>query len=203
MDTPWGFAQHTENVADGITIVHTAGHGGIILDPARTAAMPAYMASASHAGRSAYEEDCDWCMPVLIFEAEFRAYYQNTGQPDADAVFNSAKTCLRNWHPDVYERFYSVTLDPRESYTRAKKHFDEENKDNWVTTAAWGDWHPNVPAGMVAVCARLGRDERTRCGKERFFLIPASEYSARDPGNKPRFAFVIDPAKHTEIPAIS
>jgi hypothetical protein len=47
MNTPWGFAQHTERVADGIDIVSTASHGGIMLDPSRIAAMPAYMSNAS------------------------------------------------------------------------------------------------------------------------------------------------------------
>ena len=37
----------------------------------------------------------------------------------------------------------------------------------------------------------------------RFFLIPASEYSLGAPDKAPRFAFVINPEKHKEIPPIS
>ena len=203
MDTPWGFAQQTENVAPGITIVHTAGHGGIILVPDRAAAMPAYMASASFTGPSSYEEDCDWCMPVLVFEAEFRAYYQRQQHPDPNAVFESARKCLCNWHPDVYEKFYGGALAPEESYIRAKAHFYEANRSNWVAIAAFGDWHPAVPEGMVAVCARLGHDHEKRRGEERFFLVPASEYSLRHSTESPRFAFVIDPQKHREIEPVS
>jgi uncharacterized protein DUF7007 len=203
--TPWGPAQHVEHVADGIDIVSTASHGGILLDPNRVAAMPAYMSNASHAGPSAYEEDCDWCMPVLIFENEFRAYYARTKHPDdIAAVFTSAKASLRNWRPAVYEQFYGVALKPEESYTRAKEQFYEENKNNWIAVAAWGDWHKDVPAGMVAAAARLGCDADKRPSKERrFFLIPASEYAPGPSDKAPRFAFVINLEKHKEIPPIS
>ena len=119
--TPWGVAQHIEHVADGIDIVSTASHGGIMLDPSRVAAMPAYMSNASHAGPSAYEEDCDWCMPVLIFENEFRAYYTRTKRPDIGAVFTSAKASLRNWRPAIYEQFYGVALKPEESYSNSRQ----------------------------------------------------------------------------------
>jgi hypothetical protein len=198
MNPPWGFAQHTERVADGIDIVSTASHGGIILDPSRVAAMPAYMSNASHAGPSAYEEDCDWCMPVLIFENEFRAYYTRTTHPDIAAVFTSAKASLRNWRPAVYEQFYGVALKPEESYTRAKEQFARDNQDNWVAIIAWGDWHPDVPAGMVAVTARLGKD-RARQGDTRYFLIPTPEYSAYTSSARQPFGFVIDLNHHTEI----
>jgi hypothetical protein len=202
--TPWGAAQHIEHVADGIDIVSTASHGGIMLDPNRVAAMPAYMSNASHAGPSAYEEDHDWCMPVLIFENEFRTYYTKTKHPDIAAVFTSAKASLRNWRPAVYEQFYGGALKPEESYTRAKKQFYEENKNNWIAVAAWGDWHKDVPAGMVAAAARLGCDAEKRSSKEwRFFLIPASEYSPRPSDTTPRFAFVINLEKHKEIRPIA
>jgi len=201
--TPWGAAQHIEHVADGIDIVSTASHGGIVLDPSRVAAMPAYMSNASHAGPSAYEEDCDWCMPVLIFENEFRTYYTRTKRPDITTIFTSAKASLRNWHPAVYEQFYGVALKPEESYTRAKEQFYEDNKNNWIAVTAWGDWHKDVPAGMVAVRARLGCDERNSSGNARFFLIPASEYSPAPSDKGPHFAFVINPEKHKEIPPIS
>ncbi|MGO9233739.1 MAG: DUF7007 domain-containing protein [Methylocella sp.] len=202
--TPWGAAQHIEHVADGIDIVSTASHGGIMLDPNRVAAMPAYMSNASHAGPSAYEEDHDWCMPVLIFENEVRTYYTKTKHPDIAAVFTSAKASLRNWRPAVYEQFYGVALKPEESYTGAKKQFYEENKNNWIAVAAWGDWHKDVPAGMVAAAARLGCDAEKRSSKERrFFLIPASEYSPRPSDTTPRFAFVINLEKHKEIRPIA
>jgi hypothetical protein len=202
--TPWGAAQHIEHVADGIDIVSTASHGGILLDPSRVAAMPAYMSNASHAGPSAYEEDHDWCMPVLIFENEFRTYYARTKRPDIAAVLSSAKAALRNWRPAVYEQFYGVALKPGESYTRAKEQFYEENKGSWIAIAAWGDWHKDVPAGMVAACALLGCYAETRSSKERrFFLIPASEYSLGPSDKAPRFAFVINLEKHKEIRPIS
>jgi hypothetical protein len=142
-------------------------------------------------------------MPVLIFENEFRTYYTRTKRPDITTIFTSAKASLRNWHPAVYEQFYGVALKPEESYTRAKEQFYEDNKNNWIAVTAWGDWHKDVPAGMVAVRARLGCDERNSSGNARFFLIPASEYSPAPSDKGPHFAFVINPEKHKEIPPIS
>jgi hypothetical protein len=153
MHTPWGRAQHTETVAQGISVVSTAGHGGILLDSARTAAMPAYMRSASFAGPSAYEEDCDWCMPALVFEGEFRAFYERQRGSNIGAIFTRAKDMLRNCLPEVFEAFYSVTLQPGESSKRDEQQFYERNKNNWLTIAAFGDWHASVPKGMVAVAA--------------------------------------------------
>lgn len=76
MDTPWGKADSVELIADGIYTVSTPSHGGILLLPERLAAMPNYMRRPLFLDLyAAYEEDCDWCMPVIIFEKEFRAYY--------------------------------------------------------------------------------------------------------------------------------
>jgi hypothetical protein len=198
MHTPWGDAQTIDAVGDGILDVTTASHGGIILDEKSTAAMPACMRSASFAGPSAYEEDCDWCMPALVFEQKFRAFYEGQRRSNIDAIFTRAKDMLRNCLPEVYEAFYSVTLKPGESSKRDEQQFYERNKNNWLTIAAYGDWHASVPKGMVAVAATIG-GRRRAAGPERYFLIPASEYAAYPGDPKHRFAFVIDPSRFTEI----
>ena len=43
MHTPWGSSQHQRVLAEGITSVSTASHGGVHLDRKRNAAMPDYM----------------------------------------------------------------------------------------------------------------------------------------------------------------
>jgi hypothetical protein len=105
---------------------------------------------------------------------------------------------LRDWRPDIYERFYQVTLQPGESYSRDKQDFHLANKNNWIVATAWADWHPDVPAGMVAVSARL-RSERAQRGRERYFLVPASEYATSPGDPQHRFGFIIDPDRHKEI----
>jgi hypothetical protein len=199
MQTPWGLAQTIKTVAPGIQLVTTSSHGGYLLDPARSAAMPAYMAGKKFTeGRSAYEEDCDWCMPALVFEPEFRAFLTKTGSPDVETVFKSAKETLRHWLPDAYEIFYGVTLQPGESRERDQQKFNIDNKANWITTAAWGDWKNGVPKGMVGVCTRLGGRSSANSSAERYFLVPADEYR----GGALPFGFVIDPDRHAESPPL-
>jgi hypothetical protein len=102
---------------------------------------------------------------------------------------------LQNWFPELYEQHFAVRLLPGQSYKRDQALFDEENKDKLVATCAWGDWHKQVPAGMVGVFATRGgsrnpdRDNST----DRYFLVPAAEYEARA-----HFGFVVNPSRHTE-----
>lgn len=196
MHTPWGASQTTWKIADGITEVSTAGHGGILLDAARVAAMPDYMKGCSWAGAAAYEEDCDWCMPVLVFEAEYRAYYASTGQQNVDEIFESARSTLKHSHPDAYETFYGVTLQPGESRARDEAAFYASHANDWIVSAAWGSWQKGVPEGMVGVCAVLGGRSATGNAKdavEKYFLVPDGEYAART-----GFGFVIDLERHKE-----
>jgi hypothetical protein len=128
MQTPWGIAQIIEEVAEGILGVSTASHGGIILDETRTAAMPDYMKSSTFTRTpSAYEEDCDWCMPALVFESEFREFYARTKHPDVEFIFEAAKKTLRHCHPAAYEKYYGITLLPGESQARDRDIFLTEN----------------------------------------------------------------------------
>ena len=58
-DTPWGRAQDVREVADGITLVTTAGHGGLYVTRPMPADARAYAAAWSHGwGARWYEEDC-------------------------------------------------------------------------------------------------------------------------------------------------
>lgn len=65
MKTIWGQTQHQKKLADGVYVVSTAGHGGIIVadcvadkylsDAAKEVADNAY-------GWWHFEEDCDWAV---------------------------------------------------------------------------------------------------------------------------------------------
>lgn len=74
MHTPWGESQQTDTIAEGITWVSTAGHGGIIISPERRAAMPKSLREfAPFAGGNAYEEDCDVAIVIAAFPQHFTA----------------------------------------------------------------------------------------------------------------------------------
>ncbi len=61
-----------------------------------------------------------------------------------------------------------------------------------IVVSAFGDWHKDVPKGMVGVVAVLGgRTPYKNIDKsEQYFLVPAEEYA-----NKKVF-FVVDPERH-------
>ena len=67
--TLWDAPQTAEQRLPGIWSVSTASHGGFVLSDERQAAMP----EALRLDSIYYEEDVDWSLIVLAFEAEFAA----------------------------------------------------------------------------------------------------------------------------------
>lgn len=58
-----------------------------------------------------------------------------------------------------------------------------------IVTAAWGDWHAEVPEGWVGVVAvEGGRENGADESKRHYHLVPKGEYNAG--------SFVVDPAIH-------
>ena len=106
VSTPWGPSQGAEEIADGITFYTTASHGGFHLSPKRQAAMPGFMRAESWAGGPWYEEDCDWSMVAVVFREHF--------VKDYDAAIHT----LRNWKPEIFERFFGVIVTAADSYKR-------------------------------------------------------------------------------------
>lgn len=76
---------------------------------------------------------------------------------------------------------------------RDRKAFYAENRDRFVTDAAWGSWHPSVPDGMVIVKAQRRSDNRTR-----YFLVPEQDYARRSP-----FGLVVQESQHMECASIT
>jgi hypothetical protein len=191
MRTPWGAADYVTEILEGVHNVSTPSHGGIKLSRERNAAIPDYMRKAG----GWYEEDCDWCIPFVAFEAEIRA--RGDEYPLKALDKGQHTDTLKNWHPDAYEKFYSITLQPGESYKRDQKLFELANAQNLVGVAAWGDWQAGVPKGMVGVLATLG-GTRAPGRTEHWFVVPQDEYEARN-----HFGFVIDEARHAHIDPIA
>jgi hypothetical protein len=184
--TPWGTPDHVEEYVPGIAWYSTPSHGGFKLDRQHNAQVPDYMRRAG----GWYEEDCDWAIVATVFPNAFL-----THDKDPAKTFQRARDTLRNWHPDAYERFYSVTLQPGESFKRDVALFEAAHANDLVTIAAWGDWHESVPKGKTGVCATIGGKRGS--GGERYFLMPKDEYRMQ-----PGCGMVIDPALYQEVEPI-
>ena len=95
IETPWGPAQTSEEIAPGIVRHDTASHGGFYLSPERVAEIPKPLRDFTpFAGSNWYEEDCDWAIVALAFPQLFPAEYA----PMALAT-------LKQFQPDVFEQF--------------------------------------------------------------------------------------------------
>lgn len=180
--TPWGTPDHHQEHAEGIVFYGTPSHGGFKLDSERNAAVPDYMRCAD----GWYEEDCDWAIVATVHPIAFK---------DEPKALEEARNTLRNWHPDEYERFYGVVLQPGESFKKDERTFYRDHANDLLSVSASGDWHASVPKGMVGVSASIGGDRSAISkGTLRYFLVPADEYAANR-----RVSFVIDAARHQEI----
>lgn len=92
--SPWGTVQHAEELLSGVWVVDTASHGGVLITPERRRAMP----DALRRRALWYEEDCEWCLPVIAFADEFVA----AGKAKAVAA---AERSFARWCPDEHERY--------------------------------------------------------------------------------------------------
>lgn len=99
LNTPWGPADEVVSIAPGIMTVYTPSHGGILLDAAHVKRIPKEIGIPYSGTRSAWEEDCDWSVPYLLFEEEF-ANSDMVKRHGADDVRQAARLTLRNYRPD-------------------------------------------------------------------------------------------------------
>lgn len=83
--------------------------------------------------------------------------------------------------------------EPIKTSEELTEEFYTKHGNDWLVTAAWGDWQGGVPDGMVGVCARIGGHRAHSQAEERWFLVPKDEYGRRD------YQFVIDPARHLRV----
>jgi hypothetical protein len=169
--SPWGKVQLEHKIREGMTSVTTAGHGGIKLSRTLNSKIPIVFRCKG----GWYEEDQEWAIVALFFPEDFPGRTEH------------ALTIIKNHWPDEYMLWFGKTLALEESHELRRQHFRAVNASNFVVRAAWGDWHPQVPAGYVGVFARKFDPE-----EESYFLIQADDYGDAD---KP-FGFVIDLERH-------
>jgi GNAT superfamily N-acetyltransferase len=179
--TPWGPPDNVLKLDDDIYSVSTPSHGGIFVDKERNLKIPAFMRIPS----GWYEEDVDWTLVATAFPRLFSLEERE-----------HAKHILKNWKPAVYEQYYREELPPGESMIKDEALFLRINQNEYIGLAAWGDWHKDVPPGMVVVLAgRGGRTVKGQYPKDTaYFVVPQEEYNERGP-----FGFVIDPERHERI----
>ena len=177
----WGPVQTCQTIAPGIFQVTTASHGGFILSAERIAEMPTALQKPDG---NCFEEDCAWCLVVLSFPA----YFPHT-------LFEEAVRTCKNWFPTEWETWTGTTLDPSESREKREAHFYQHHRHHLIVTTAWGDWHPQVPAGYVGVCAKLGGRAAQPISPDHYFLVPVNEYRATTP-------FIVDPTRHPSMQPI-
>ena len=72
MQTPWGTSDHQQKIAEGIVEYSTPSHGGIRLSPERQAQLPSGVKSFN--SLEWWEEDCDWCVPYIVFKDDIQKY---------------------------------------------------------------------------------------------------------------------------------
>lgn len=164
--TPWVFADHRKEYAAGIVQYSTPGHGGMKVRDDLNRKIPEYMRNKG----GWYEEDCEWSKVVAVFPDKF-------GSEEVEI----AKRTFRDWFPEEYEKFYGVRLKAGESYERDCQLYLDSNRGNYLTRAAWGNWHKTVPEGMVGICAVPGTKYELSLRAELpedeiWVLIPESEY---------------------------
>ena len=217
MHTPWGNSNSTETLEPGIVLVDTPSHGGIMVNRSAIHTLPANILPTAipYGEWFAFEEGCAACLvfaarPDLYRKHQHHSlddwkrtlsrdcvpdYAQNSGpecvekltaqlaKSDADLIAPLVESNLY-WYPELF----GLGLRCREcEQCDCSGHRNEQ-----IVVSAFGDWHKDVPKGMVGVVAVLGgRTPYKNIDKsEQYFLVPAEEYA-----NKKVF-FVVDPERH-------
>jgi len=109
-----------------------------------------------------YEEDVDYNIAVFFLPHLFKA-----------EQVERARQAIKNEYPLQWERHFNVTLAPEESRGKREIIFRQTNRGRYQVSAAWGDWHEKVPAGMVGAVARKIDED----GSEQWVLIPKPDYT--------------------------
>ena len=215
MNTPWDKSQTVETLDDGVLEVSTASHGGIMVHRTALSTLPANILKAGiHFGEwLCFEEDC---AANLVFAARIDLYRKRkqsildswnrelSRERVADWASKEGPECVarltaalalsddylaapliesnRYWFPELFG------LPPR--CPNCDKSGCPGHQDQLIVVCAWGDWHEEVPEGMVGVAAVLGGRTGNSIpeGQERYHLVPKAEYTSG--------FFVVDPARH-------
>lgn len=105
--TIWGKAQSAFHLARGIVSYDTPGHGGFHISPRLMKEIPeyAYKNGMPSCKDGWFEEDCDWCIPVIFLKKHLQHLegFENTLQ--------AALLTFEKYHSEAYAKYHydSVT----------------------------------------------------------------------------------------------
>ncbi|WP_313806632.1 DUF7007 domain-containing protein [Sphingobium sp.] len=142
----WGAIQSADQIAPGIWHVSTPSHGGILLSEQRQAAMP----DALRRDEPFYEEDVNWALVYLGFEAELR----RVDRPAMGAAILLAHVTVRSWRPQAYSAFTGKPVPSRDSHVLRAIAAYEAVIGEVVVVAAFGSYADWVPEGKTGVIGR-------------------------------------------------
>jgi len=184
--SPWGKIQSNREFIPGFNWIITASHGGVKLNRTRNSQVPDYMRIKG----GWYEEDEAWAIPFVVFEIELMREAWDKVQLTINRHHHT--NILRNWFPEMYERYNGVTLKPGESFVRDEQNWKLLNANKMQTLCAISsDFYPS----MVEVTACIGgREEGRITNPEHHYLVPIADYKLRGP-----HGFAFDPAAYKEI----
>ncbi|RZL20954.1 MAG: hypothetical protein EOP64_08785 [Sphingomonas sp.] len=94
-----------------------------------------------------YEEDVNWSLVVIGFEAEFAKLKDQNFDIERDLAHQTA----RHWRPCQYGAFTGEVITPSDSYVLKKVEILEASIGEIGVRSASGDWADWVPKGKVGV----------------------------------------------------
>lgn len=174
--TPWGTADHTEELAPGILSTSTPSHGGYRLTAVRQmqleSRLPAGVgaqAGEESGGHTWYEEDCDWSLVALAFpqhfpkDAEIRAAVRTV--ECSDRMFTGKHGCRQGiWAPMAA---WLKSDEPQAKAIRERvARFEAAHADHWQSGSLGSVPHSAgvYPSGcwwvsFTRVCDQKRREE--------------------------------------------
>jgi hypothetical protein len=174
--TPCGQADVQNKILDGVWDVSTPGHGGIWLSRERVAALPEWVNKATifTGSRTWYEEDCDWCIPVVAFASEIEQLERVPGRSHCTGKqwVEFAKETLLHNHWRAYEEAFRTILTDGMSRSRDTFVFEAIHREHYLGASFTRT--AETPPGYLVVTGRREHD-----GSERYWLVKEEEYDKR------------------------
>ena len=121
MDTPWGWSQQSQTIADEIIDVSTANHGGIGVSRNRIAELHPNLADyltqkGDRYGRTVvwFEEDQEWAIPFFVFADDIKKHGSI-----APNKFEESLTLAREWIERAYPELPKLVEHANHAYDNA------------------------------------------------------------------------------------
>lgn len=154
LETPWGQSQQASVVADGITKISTASHGGYRLSPERWIYFQSIFPDfKTFAGDCWFEEDQDWAMVALAFPNHFDEEQLFQAIRTVDFSLRISRTLGRIDQWKAVKQW--LDSDPRGQALKDRADlFQRRHKDDWEAGSM------SSGPGWIVAFTRLGDGAR-------------------------------------------